>query len=173
MPLKQRLSAILATTVNVAFWPNPGGCRNRRRVPSRVDQLRHRSTRKGHPIVLVTDIRFIISAMIELSAAMNQDSEPLQPSAIRTTVAYWLSVTAATTYMTASWFPRVIAQRALDGLLYPLWQTVLVLLSDCGLIVVIWLPAAFFSALPCVLLNLLAADTAFEIRFFTFLWDVV
>ena len=45
--------------------------------------------------------------------------------------------------------------------------------THCGLIVVIWLPAAFFSALPGVLLNLLARRYRIQIRFFTFLWDVV
>lgn len=87
---------------------------------------------------------------------MNPNSAPVQPSALRVSVAYLLAVTTATTYIVVSRFPHVIAQRASSGLLYPLWQTLLVLLSDCLLIVIIWLPAAFISALPCVLLNLLA-----------------
>jgi hypothetical protein len=88
---------------------------------------------------------------------MNPNSVSLQPSALRASVAYLLAVTAASTYIVISRFPHVIAQRASSGLLYPLWQTILVLLSDCIFIVVIWLPAAFFSALPCVLLNLLVS----------------
>lgn len=74
-------------------------------------------THNGHPIVLIPDIRFIIATMIELSAAMNQDRIPLQPSALRATVAYLLSVTAATTYIVASGLPHVIEQRASSGLL--------------------------------------------------------
>lgn len=81
----------------------------------------------------------------------------LQPTALRISLAYLLAVTAASTYIVVSSFPHVIAQRASNGLLYPLWQTSLVLLSDCLFIVIAWLPAAFFSALPCVLLNLLAS----------------
>jgi hypothetical protein len=42
--------------------------------------------------------------MIDLSAAMNQDSAPPRPSAMRATVAYSLSVTTATTYVIASGF---------------------------------------------------------------------
>ncbi|WP_322053150.1 hypothetical protein [Paraburkholderia bannensis] len=87
---------------------------------------------------------------------MNPNSAPVQPSALRAFMAYLLAVTIATASIVVSGFPLVIAQRASSGLLLPLWQTLLVLLSDCSLIVVIWLPAAFFSALPCVLLNLLA-----------------
>jgi hypothetical protein len=104
--------------------------------------------------------------MIDPSAAMNQDSAPPHPLAMRATVAYSLSVTAATTYIPASGFPHAIEQRAPGGLLYPLWQTLLVLLSDCGLIVVIWLPAAFFSALPCVLLNLMVSRYRIQNPFF-------
>ncbi|CAE6857658.1 hypothetical protein R69927_07348 [Paraburkholderia domus] len=147
-------------------WPNP---EIRGRLEHRDPWLKAelpQTTHKGHPIVRITDIRFIISAMIEPSAAMNQDSVLPHPSAVRATVAYLLSVTAATTYIIASRFPHVIVQRALGGLLYPLWQTLLVLLSDCGLIGVIWLPAAFFSALPCVLLNLLASRYRIRNPFF-------
>jgi hypothetical protein len=124
---------------------------------------RSRTTDRGRTEAV---IRFIILAMIDLSAAMNQDSAPPHPSAVRATVAFLLSVTAATTYIIASRFPHVIEQRTSGGLLYPLWQTLLVLLSDCGLIVVIWLPAAFFSALPCVLLNLLASRYRIQNPFF-------
>jgi hypothetical protein len=88
---------------------------------------------------------------------MNPNSVPLQPSALRASLAYLLAVAAASTYIVASRFPQVIAQRASSGLLYPLWQTILVLLSDCLFIVIIWFPAAFFSALPSVLLSLLAS----------------
>jgi hypothetical protein len=88
---------------------------------------------------------------------MNPNSVPLQPSALRASLAYLLAVAAASTYIVASRFPQVIAQRASSGLLYPLWQTILVLLSDCLFIVIIWFPVAFFSALPCVLLSLLAS----------------
>jgi hypothetical protein len=70
-------------------------------------------------------------------------------------------------------FPHAIEQRAPGGLLYPLWQTLLVLLSDCGLIVVIWLPAAFFSALPCVLLNLMVSRYRIQNPFFYVFMDVV
>lgn len=79
---------------------------------------------------------------------------PTHLSAIRAFVGYVLAVTAAAACIVISMFPHVITQRASSGLLHPLWQTFLVLLSDCFLIVVIWLPAAFFSALPCALLNL-------------------
>lgn len=124
------------------------------------------STRCGHRIVLTMDIRFIISVMIDLPAATNHDEITLQPSAMRATLAYLLSVTAAATYIIASVFPHVIEQRASTGLLYPLWRTLFVLLSDCVFIVVVWIPAAFFSALPCVLLNLFACRYRIRNPFF-------
>lgn len=104
-----------------------------------------------------TDIRFIIAVTIKSQRIMTPNSAPSQPSALRASLAYLLAVTAAATYIVVSAFPHVIAQRASSGLLYPLCQTILVLLADCFFIVIIWLPAAFFSALPCVLLNLLAS----------------
>jgi hypothetical protein len=92
--------------------------------------------------------------MIDQPAATNHDAVTLQPSAVRVTLAYLLSVTAAATCIISAVFPHVIEQRASTGLLYPLWQTLFFLLSDCVFIVIVWIPAAFFSALPCVLLNL-------------------
>ncbi len=125
------------------------------RTESDDDQLS--STLNCHSAFGITDIRFIIAITIESERMMNPNSLPLRPSALRVSLAYLLAVTAASTYIVVSKFPQVIAQRASSGLLYPLWQTILVLLSDCSFIVIIWLPAAFFSALPCVLLNLLAS----------------
>ncbi|MGF6510639.1 hypothetical protein OKW26_006466 [Paraburkholderia sp. 32] len=130
--------------------------RARRSSWPRVQCKRHVPTPKSRSAFGITDIRFIIAVTIEPEWTMNPNSIPLQPSALRASLAYLLAVTAASTYIVVSRFPHVIAQRASSGLLHPLWQTILVLLSDCLFIVIIGLPAAFFSALPCVLLNLLA-----------------
>jgi hypothetical protein len=94
--------------------------------------------------------------MINLSATTAHNEMPLRPSAVRATIAYLLSVTTAAIAIIAPVFPHVVEQRASTGLLYPLWRTFFVLLSDCVFAVVVWVPAAFFSALPCALLNLLA-----------------
>jgi hypothetical protein len=97
---------------------------------------------------------------------MNPNTTPSSPSALRNTVSFLLAVTAATTCIVVSTFPRVIAQRASGGLLYPLAQTFSVLLSDCFFIVVLWLPAALISALPCVLLNLVVSRYDIRSPFF-------
>jgi hypothetical protein len=74
----------------------------------------------------------------------------LRPSAARVTVAYLLAVIAATASIVASQLPNVISQRASGGLLYPLEGTLGVLLSDCLVIFVLWVPSALLSALSCV-----------------------
>jgi hypothetical protein len=104
----------------------------------------------------------MIAVTITVRATMNSNSTPSQPSALRVSVAYLLAVTTATTCIVVSQFPHVIAQRASGGLLYPLARTLLVLLSDSLFIIVLWLPALLFSALPCVLLHLFASR--FQIR---------
>ena len=116
---------------------------------SQADDRQH-ATLSGPSIFRTTATRFTMMTPIKCLATMH----PTHPSAIRAFVGYMLAVTAAAACIIISTFPHVITQRASSGLLHPLRQTFLVLLSDCFLIVVIWLPAAFFSALPCVLLNL-------------------
>jgi hypothetical protein len=93
---------------------------------------------------------------------MEPDTPLPRPSTVRVTVAYLLAVTAATGYIVASQLPRVIAQRASAGLLYPLEGTLGVLLSDCILIFVLWVPAALLTVLPCAVLYLLVSR--FDIR---------
>jgi hypothetical protein len=78
----------------------------------------------------------------------------VRPSAARVTVAYLLALTAATASIVASQIPHVISQRASSGQLYPFEQTLGVLLSDCLTILVLWVPGALLSALPCVVLYL-------------------
>jgi hypothetical protein len=117
-----------------------------------------------------TDIRSMIPFNTKVRTTMESDIPLLRPSAARVTVAYLLAVTAATGYIVASQFPRVIAQRASDGLLYPLGGTLAVLLSDCLTIFVLWLPAAFFSALPCTLINLLVSRYRIRSPLFYVFW---
>jgi len=112
----------------------------------------------------------MIALNTKVRTTMESDIRLLRPSAARVTVAYLLAVTAATGYIVASKFPHVIAQRASDGLLYPLGGTLAVLLSDCLTIFVLWLPVAFFSALPCVLLNLLASRYRIRSPLFYVFW---
>jgi hypothetical protein len=115
-------------------------------------------------------IRSMIALNTKVRENMESDAPLLRPSAARVTVAYLLAVTAATGYIVASQFPRVIAQRTSDGLLYPLVGTLTVLLSDCLTIFVLSLPATLFSALPCVLINLLASRYRIRSPLFYVFW---